>query len=887
MGMLSWLRRRRLDDVDLQAEIQSHLRLDVDERIARGDDPATARREALHDLGDVARVKDDARRTWTPRWLERLHDLADDVRYAVRSLTAQPGFALAVVGVLTLGIGANAAVFTMLKGIAFTPLAGVDRSDRLVVVHGETSSGRELRVSYPDYTHLRDHTDAFADLFGSGLATVTLGEGRSARQAWAELVTGNYFSALGVRPQLGRTLQPSDEVAPGAHPVAVISDAYWRRDLGANPDVIGTTIEINNYPLTIVGVADATFHGTIVSYDVDLFVPVMMAPQILVTGQPTMLAERGTGVVFPQGFLAPGVTREAAAARIDAAWATLSADRPITDAAQRLRLAPFWRSPTGAQTFILPTLGVLTIMGVFVLLVACANIAGLVLVRGVARRGELAVRLAIGATRARIVRLLVLENLVLAVPGTVFGITLALRGIPLLIAYADQLAAPQHVFFNTAVDGVVIAFAVLVACGSALVFGFVPALQNSRIDLVSVINEDASTRGAARGRLRSSLVVAQVAVSLLLLVGAGLASRSVDAARRADPGFDMRQVTAVETDVRQAGYDEARGRVFYRKLLDAARADRGVEVATLAAETPLGLLDSGARRVEIQGYEPRKGEDLALLWNTVGPDYFTTLRIALVAGRGFDDRDDEGAAQVAVVNATLAGRFWGGADNALGKRVRLGDDEWRTVVGVAADVKYSRINEAPRPYLYVPFFQAYRSRMVLQAKGSGAVESLVDQARANIASVDADVPVLSARSLAQATRGAFIFFDLAATMLLVFGAAGMLLAAMGTYGLVSYNVKQRTREIGIRMALGASALSVVRAFLGGGLRLGVAGAALGAAAALGLAQLLGSALFGVSPTDVPSFARALAVVLITVIMATLIPAWRASRTDPLRALRHQ
>lgn len=887
MGLLSWLRRRRLDDVDLQDEIRSNLRLDIDERIARGDDPATARREALADLGDTSRTKDAARLTWTPRWLDALHDVADDVRYALRSLRKNPAFAFAVVGVLTLGIGANAAVFTMLKGIAFTPLAGVERSDRLVVVHGETSAGRELRVSYPDYTHLRDHTDAFADLFGSGLATITLGKGRSARQAWAELVTGNYFSALRVRAQLGRTLQPSDEVAPGAHPIVVLSDAYWRRDLGANPDVIGTTIEVNNYPLTVVGVADASFHGTIVSYDVDLFVPIMMAPQILVSGRPDMLAQRGTGVLFPQGYLAPGVTREAAASRIDAAWATLSADRPLSDAAQRLRLAPFWRSPTGAQTFILPTLGVLTIMGLFVLMVACANIAGLVLVRGVARRGELAVRLALGATRARVVRLLILENLVLALPGTVLGVALALRGIPILIGYADQLAAPQHVFFNTAVDGLVVAFAVLVACGSALVFGLVPALQNSRIDLMSVINEDASTRGGSRGRLRAGLVVAQVAVSLLLLVGAGLASRSVDAARRADPGFDMRQVTAVETDLRQAGYDEARGRVFYRKVLDAARADRGIEMATLASDTPLGLLDAGARRVEIQGYEPRKGEDVALLSNTVGPDYFQVLRIPLAAGRGFDDRDDEGSAQVAVVNATLAERFWGNAANALGKRVRLADDEWRTVVGVAADVKYSRINEAPRPYVYVPFFQAYQPRMVLQTRGAGAVDSLVGQARATIESVDADVPVLSARSLAQATRGAFIFFDLTATMLLVFGAAGMMLAATGTYGLVSYSVKQSTREIGIRMALGASALSVVRAFLGRGLRLGVAGVAVGAAAALGLAHLLRSALFGVSPSDVPSFARALALVLVTVLVATLVPAWRASRTDPLRALRHQ
>jgi predicted permease len=414
----------------------------------------------------------------------------------------------------------------------------------------------------------------------------------------------------------------------------------------------------------------------------------------------------------------------------------------------------------------------------------------------------------------------------------------------------------------------------------------VPALQSARVDLVSVINEDASPRGASRGRMRGGLVVAQVAVSLLLLVGSGLVTRSLDAARRAYPGFDARQVTAVAMDVRQNGYDEPRGRAFYGKLLDAARAGTGVESATLAASLPMALLDTRAQRVEIEGYEPRRGEDLAFMSNTVGPDYFRTLRIPLLAGREFEDRDDQGAEPAVVVNATLAGRFWGGAANAVGKRVRVGS-RWRTVVGVAADLKYSRIDEPPRGYFYLPFLQSYRSSMVLHTRGAGPVPALVEQARAAVAAADAELPILYAKPMLQTTRGGLILLDLMAVMLFVFGVAGMALAALGTYGLVSYVVRQGTHEIGIRMALGATGRSVVGHYLARGLRLGAVGAALGVIGALAVGQLLRGVLYGTSATDAVSFARALAIVLAGVGLASVIPARRAARTNPLAALRHQ
>jgi len=892
--MRFWLKRRGLDEQDFEDEIRSHLAMAERDRIDAGADPRTARLASLKDFGNVALTTEAARRVWMPSWLERLAEIGSDVRYALRVLARSPGFAMTVIAVLTLGIGANATVFTMLKSLALAPLSGIADSAQLGIIVNETDKGRLAGLSYRDYQYVRDHDTAFTALAASGLATVNFGRGRGARPMYAELVSGNYFQALGVRAARGRTLLPSDEAAPGRSPYAVLNEGFWRRDFAAAPDIVGKTIEINNVRLTIVGVADPTFHGTIVGYDDEVFIPVTMAPQLGInvgslqnSSANDILADRGAGVLDVLGRLKPGVSFANARAQILALSTTMSRDAALTDAAQRLKVIRIWDSPYGGQTFLLPALIVMGVMGVLVLAIACANIAGLVLVRGVSRRGELAMRLALGATRSRIVRLLVIENLVLAAPGAILGIVFASRAIPTFTGFAQNLSAPARLFFNIDIDQLVIAFSAVVACGSALVFGFVPALQSSRIDLVSAINEDSSPRGAGRGRFRASLVAVQVAVSLLLLVGAGLTTRSLEAARAANPGFDHDHVSIVALDVRANGYDGARGRVFYRHLLDAMRAEPGVQFATLASTTPLNLVGTREQRVAIDGYTPKRDEDLGLEINTIGPDYFPTLRINLVAGRAFADRDDESAAPVAVVNNTMAQKFWNGAALAIGKRIRVGTGEWRTIVGVAADVKYSQINESPRPFVYLPFFQAYRPSMILHVRSAAPPSVAIEQARGRIEALDPDLPIISAKPLAEGLRGALILLEFLAFTLFVFGACGMALAGLGLYGLVSYSVRQSTHEIGIRMALGATGLSVVREFLARGMKLGVLGAGAGAVAALGVGRLLASVLYGVSSTDLASFTRALVIVLGVVALATIVPAWRASRTNPLTALRHQ
>lgn len=881
------------DDEDFKDEIQAHLAIAAREKERDGLDPGDARYAALREFGNVTLTREAARQVWTPRWLDVLRDGVGDVRYAIRALAKHRAFSLTVIGVLALGIGVNAAVFTMLKGIALAPIAGVANSGQLAALYRETTAHRPVRVSYPDYQYLRDRNTAFKDLFGSAFTRVGLGRDRASRSLFAELVTSNYFHALGVNAQLGRTFVPADEIAPGRSPVAIISDGMWRRDFGGDPNILGQTIDVNSVPLTIVGVTDASFHGTIVSYDVEVFVPIMMAPQLGYTfgssgtSPAEILADPRAAFFYPQGFLRSGVTHASASAESSVLWSATATERPVAEAGEQLRVVPFRQYPGSGQSILLPTLIVLSAMGLLVLAIACANTAGLVLVRGLSRRGEIAVRLALGASRGRIVRLLIVENLVLALPGAALGVLLAANGIPVLTSYAEWLAAPERLFLNLGVDRFVIGFATLAACGCALMVGFLPALQSARIDLISVINQDASPRGAPRGRFRAALVVAQVAVSLLLLVGAGLVTRSLDAARKADPGFQVEHVSMIDLDLKQHGYDETRGRAFYKRLLDEVRRDGAVESASLAGWPPANFLETRAQAVRMEGYDARRDEDLVFLTNAVTPDYFSTLRIPLRAGRTFQDSDDQTSSPVVIVNRTLADRYFGGAEQALGRRISVGGSEWRTVVGVAADIKYVRINESPRPYVYLPFLQQYRAVMTLHTRGSAPDDVLVEHARAAVMRLDPDLPILSAQPLSKQLTGSLLIFNVTATMLFVFGIAGMALAALGTYGLVAYTVRQSTHEIGIRMALGAGRASVVRAFLARGLQLGMLGAGFGIVGALAVGRFLEGSLFGVTATDGSSFARALAIVLAGVAAATMVPAWRASKTDPLTALRHQ
>lgn len=882
MTIFTWMFRRRSVDRDLEAEISNHFKMAIADRIADGEDPESARLAAMKEFGNVLQAKEATRQVWRGGIVAAVIDVWQDVRFGVRMLFKNPGFSLVVIAVLTLGIAGNATIFSIFKGLALKPLPGVRDSASGSVLLTRTIDGRGVGVSIPDYRDIAAAQQSFADLTASMMVFASLGRGIDAQRITAELVVGNYFEALGVGVQLGRTLQPSDDVAPGQHPVAVISDPLWRRTFAADPGVIGKTIFLNGQPLTIVGVAAPEFNGTIVSMGMDVFAPLMMQPQL---SPPSRLDSRGIFGLTTMGRLKPGVTRQAATAEAAVFASRFEAEHPLPNFARRYEVVPIWQSPFGAQTYWLPAIAVLGGMGLLILLVVCANVANLVLVRGASRSGELGVRLALGASRMRLLRLLLVENLVLALPGALAGVALASVVLP-FVATGAASSAPSRVYLDTSVDGYVLTFAIAMSCACAIVFGFMPAIRASRVELSSVLH-DSSPRMASRGRLRAALVVSQVAMSLVLLVSAGLVLRSYTAAQRADGGFESANVTAVAFDLQTAGYDATKGAVAVTRLLDALDVEPAFQRASLAMNVPMSLVDNASRATSVEGYSPRSDEDMMFLYNIVAPHYFETLRITLLAGRDFARTDDAGSEPVVIVNETMARRFWQTPENAIGNRLRSGTTAWRTVIGVARDLKYARLSEPPRPFVYYALLQNYVPGLTVHARAGADLNYAMRRVRDQLQTLDPTIPITRSVTLAEQTRVALSVYELAAGALTMFGLMTIALAAIGIYGLVAYTVQQSTQEIGIRMAVGASRLDVVWNFLRRGTLLAAGGAAIGLVLAFAASGAIRSLLYGIGARDAVSFAGGTILVMTIAIAASLVPAWRASKTDPLTALRHR
>jgi len=882
MNPLGWLFNRRKIERDLDAEIRNHFQMAIAERVAAGEDPESARLAAINEFGNVLQTREDARQVWRGGITAMAIDVWQDVRFGARMLIKKPGFSLVVIAVLSLGIAGNAAIFSLFKGLALKPLPGVRDSATSSVLLGRTIDGRGMGVSVPDYRDIAAQQQSFEGLTASMMVFAGLGRGVDAQRVIAELVVGNYFETLGVGAQLGRTLLPSDDVAPGQHPVAVIGDTLWRQTFSSDPAIVGKTIFLNGQPLTVVGVAAPHFNGTIVSMGIDVFAPLMMQPQVW---PPSRLDSRGLFGLTTIGHLKPGVTTQAAAAEAAVLASQLEEAHPLPNYSRRLDVVPIWKSPFGAQTYWLPAIGVLGGMGLLILLVVCANVANLVLVRSVSRRGEFGVRLAMGASRSRLLRLLVVENLVLALPGALIGVALASFLLP-FVASGAAANAPSRIYLDTSVDGYVLTFAIGLSCACAIVFGLVPALRASGVELSSALNE-LSPRMATRGRLRSMLVVSQVAASLVLLVAAGLVLRSYSAASQAGGGFESANVTSIAIDLQTAGYDGKRGPVAITRLLDALASEPSFERATLAVNVPMSLVDNGSRVTSIEGYSPRTDEDMLFLYNVVAPDYFGTLRIPLVAGRDFARTDDDGAQAAVIVNETLARRFWETPDNAVGKRIRSGSNEWRNVIGVARDLKYSRLSEGPRPFVYYPLLQTYAPGLTIHARAAADLNHTMRRVRDHVQALDPTIPIMRSTTLAEQTRVALSVYELAAGALTMFGVMTIVLAAIGIYGLVAYTVQQSTQEIGIRMAVGAQRRDVAWSFLSRGAKLAAIGAVIGLVIATLVSGAIGSLLYGIGARDLVAFAGGTGVVMAVALTASFFPAWKASRTDPLTALRHR
>lgn len=814
-----------------------------------------------------------------------------DLRYAIRMLVKSPGFTAAAVLSLALGIGANTTMFTLIKTIFLNPLP-VAKSSELVAVFtldakNTTQFGNLLPLSYPNLTDFREK-GALADLAGYSFpqAARLSTEGESDR-VFLQLVTGNFFDVLGLRPAAGRFFLPEEDRTPGTHPVIVINHRLWQRRFGGDPRVVGQTVRLNARPFTVVGVAPEGFMGVTSMFGPDLWIPSMMSKQMMPT-RGDLLQDRGAPAFSGAGRLRPGTTIAQAEASLKNVAHALEQEYPEPNSGRSVALRPLSEAtifPGLRQGMLLGGAVLMTVVGL-VLLVACSNVANLLLARAAARRQEIAVRVALGAGRARLVRQLLTESLVLGLAGGSLGLVFGFWGRDLL--WSARPATVANNFVELKLDGSVFVFTLVISLLTAVVFGLAPALQASRPELVEALKEAARTAGRTRRRVSAAnaLVVGQVALSLVALVAAGLFLRAIQRAQQVDLGYDTRTLSVMTIGPGQAGYDQARGEEFYRNVRERAAAVRGVASVSLASNMPLWA--SVYRRLVLEGEEPKElsGAVMALV-NTVDLDYFRTLGIGLVGGRDFTAADRAGAVPVAVVNDAMARKYWPGQDP-VGRRFRFdADPSFREVVGVVKTVKAQTLGEAPQPIVYVSLRQAYSDWITLYVRSDGDPAPVLAAVQREIRGLDSQVPIENVSTLEALIDGSLWMPKLAAGLLAAFGLLALGLASVGIYGLMAYSVARRRREIGLRMALGAGCTDVLRLVLRQALTLVAAGLALGVVGSLLVSRAASSLLYGLGLADPASFLGAATALAAVALLASYLPARRASRVYPLVALRYE
>jgi predicted permease len=867
-------------DQELKEEVREHLEQQVRENVAKGMSPEAARTAALRTLGGIAQIEQQCR---DARGGRVLADFVQDLRYGFRQLLRSPGFSALAVLCLTLGIGANAAVFSWVEGILFRPYPAVTHQERLFALAGtaQGKTGAE-ELSWPDYLDLRRSCTLCEDSLVSKITGSTLSIGDHAETAIGSIVSANYFDAIGVRPILGRGFEPGEDVGNDSHPVVVISYQMWRNRFKGDPEIVGKTQRLNNVPHTVIGVAPDGFYGTFVGWAMQFWVPASMEETFESGGY--KLEDRDARWVEAYVRLKPGVSRSQAQQEISAIAARLDANYPTSNRGRGIGLWPLWQTPFNNAGTLLPTLEVMVAVVALVLLIACANVGNLLLVRSIARRHEMSVRLAIGATRARLLKQLLTEGLILAALGTAGG---------LLAAYACRhalvLLLPARsgtaMYLPGQMDARVMSWSAGICLIVTLIVGLIPALQARNFDLAEPLKAESPGVVGARGRawLRSILVISQVCLSFVLLVGASLLLESLNKIRTTSPGFTTTSVVTTRVSLVAAGYDVPRAKIFQDDLMDRLSVLPGVDSAAFAQVTPLGYGSYSSTPIAVDGYNPPPDERPAIEYNQVSPAYFATLGIRLLSGREFTRNDNENAPLVAIVNRTMMNRYWGGQDP-IGRRLQV-NGRWARVVGVAADSKYESMREAPTPFFYVPLRQDFARGPALYIRTSQPLPSMLAALVREVHALDPNLALYEMITLQEQVNRSTSAQLVAVTLVSILGALALLLAGVGLYAVMSSAVAQSTRELGLRMALGAGAANLARLVLSRGLRLTAGGVLFGIVAALALTRLLGNLLYNVSPYDPLVFASALAVMTLAALSACLLPAWRAARTDPARILR--
>jgi predicted permease len=805
--------------------------------------------------------------------------MIQDLRFGIRTLRRSPGFTLLAVFCLTLGIGATTSVFSWIEGILLRPYPLVSSQDRMVAMVGIDRNGR-TDVSWPDFEDLRKNSTLEESFVAEHIFGTTLSIGERAQRATGSVVSANYFQALGIHPILGRTFEPEEDTGRNAHPVTVISYQAWKDRYGLDPAIIGKSQMLNGVKHTIIGVAPEGFFGTFVGYSFQFWVPAAM--EEVFGGGTYKLENRGARWIEGFAVLKPGVTIEQAQAEISAVAQRLETEYPSTNRNRGIRLYPLWQTPFNGAGTLLPTLRVSLVVACFVLLIACANVGNLLLVRSLGRRHEITVRLSLGAGRLRLIRQLLTEGLVLAVASAAGGLLIAnlcRNAIGLLFPYRPGVV----VNLPAEIDLRVLALSTAVSVLATMLFGLVPALQASRIDLADAMKSDSGSVAGGRGRtwIRSSLVAVQVALSFVLLVGAGILLKSLQAMRTTDPGFSTTVVTT-SVDMNAAGYDQARIRNFQDQLVDRVRAMGGVESAAWTRIAPISYAGYSSSPVMVDGFEAQPGEQPVVEYAEIGPEWLRTMGIPVLSGREFARGDTANTAGVAVVNQAMAVQYWPGQDP-VGKRVQV-KGRWLDVVGVAKNSKYRSLIEPAKPFFYLPMSQSQLGQG-LEIRSTFGPEAMAHALTRAIQAMDPNLAPGEVIAMREQVDRMSWPQRAAVTLLASFSAIALLLAVIGLYGVMSYSVSQSRRELGLRMALGAGASDLMRLVVTQGIRLTIGGTIIGAAAALLSTRLMGDLLYNVSPRDPGVFLSASAIMVIAGVAASLMPGWKAVRTDPVRVLR--